>query len=142
MRSRRGLQLFVLLLGSVAILTGLATVVIGVDSIVGAEEVSGTIDSEMRFYAAWYLGAGIVLLRSVGKVESARTEIRGIAALFFVAGCSRILSWLMVGEPHAVARVLLVIELALPFVIVPWQASVARGSSPARGSAPPSRSRF
>jgi hypothetical protein len=123
--SRRVLQVFLTILGSVAFVAGATTVVLGVDSIVGAETVSATVDSEMRFYAVWYAGAGLVLVRAASRVEESATVIRGISVLLFVAGCSRGLSWMMVGEPHTVAQVLMIIELALPFVIVAWQAAIA-----------------
>ncbi len=117
-------------LGSVAIIAALATVVLGVTSIAGAEAVSGTVDSEMRFYAVWYAGAGLLLLRCVPRLETETTIIRGIAVLLFIAGCSRALSWAVVGEPHPVAQVLMVIELVLPFVIVPWHAAIVRAARP------------
>ncbi|MBW3594567.1 MAG: DUF4345 domain-containing protein [Actinobacteria bacterium] len=124
--SRRALQVFLTILGSVAIVTGATTVILGVDSIVGAERVSGTVDSEMRFYAVWYVGAGVLLLREGARVESAYRVITAIAALFFLAGCSRALSWAVVGRPHKLSIVLMMIELALPFVVVPWQRRIAR----------------
>ena len=124
--SRKGLQVFTALLGSVAVVAGLSTVLLGADSIAGAESVSPSVDSEMRFYAVWYFGAGLALLRSVPRVESDSTIIRAVAALFFLAGCSRALSWMVLGKPHTVAVVLMVIELVLPLMIVPWQAAVAR----------------
>lgn len=129
--ARRGLQVFLGFLGSVALVSGLGTVLFGVESIVGAESVSATVDSEMRFFAVWYAGAGAFLLRAVPRVESERMLVRAIAGLFFVAGCSRGLSWLMVGKPHTLAVALMVVELALPFVILPWQAAVARGNAAA-----------
>ena len=126
--SRVGLQVFLGLLGAVAVVAGLSTVILGVDSIVGAEAVSAAVDSEMRFYAVWYFGAGVIILRSIAQVEAHKTTISVVAALFFLAGCSRALSWLVLGRPSTLAVVLMVIELALPLVIVPWQAAVARAN--------------
>jgi hypothetical protein len=123
------LQLFLTLVGSVALVAGLTTVLLGVDSVVGAEGVSGTVDSEMRFYAVWYAAAGVLLLRAVARVESERRTIAAIAVLFFIAGCSRALSWLVVGRPHMLAVVLMGIKLALPFVLLPWLAAVARADA-------------
>ena len=128
--SHRALQIFLCVLGSVAVVAGLSTVFLGVDSVLGAEEVSGTVDSEMRFFAVWYAAAGVVLLRAVPRVESERKTIAAVAVLFFIAGCARALSWLVVGRPHAGAITLMVIELALPIVILPWQAAVARRAEP------------
>jgi hypothetical protein len=62
-------------------------------------------------------------------VETQGTLIRAVALVFFIAGCGRGLSWVVVGEPPGVAKLLMVIELALPFVIIPWQASVERAAT-------------
>jgi hypothetical protein len=93
--------------------------------VLGASDVTADVDSEMRFYAVWYVVAGAFLLRATRRVESETWTIRLIAAAFFVAGCSRILSWVAVG-PHLSQLILMVIELILPLVVIPWQASVAR----------------
>ncbi len=82
-------------LGYIAIVAGLGTVFLCVDSLVGAEDVSATVDSEIRFYAVWYVGAGALLLWSAANVERAGALIRGLAGLLFVAGVSRGLSWLV-----------------------------------------------
>ena len=124
--ARKTLQVFLVVLGSVAVVAGLTTVLFGVDSILGAEDVSGTVDSEMRFYAVWYVGTGLVLLRAVPRLEYERPTISFVALLFFVAGCARVLSWIVEGKPHTAAVVLMVIELALPFIILPWLTAVAR----------------
>lgn len=125
----RGLQLLLHFLGVVAFVAGVGTVLFGTASIAGAETVSGTVDSEMRFYAVWYAGAGLLLLKSAKNVERETVIIRGIAAALFVAGCSRALSWAVVGEPHVVAKVLMVIELILPFIVVAWHTAVTRQTS-------------
>ena len=124
--SRRGLQALLRFLGVVAFVAGLGTVVLGVDSIVGAEPVSGTVDSEMRFYAVWYAAAGLLLLRTAGRLEQDGVFIRGLSGALFIAGCARGLSWVVVGEPHVLAKILMVIELVLPLVIVPWHGSLVR----------------
>ncbi len=116
----RILRGFLTVLGIIAIVAGAATVVAGVDSIVGAEEVSATVDSEMRFYAAWYVGAGALFVWAAQNLESAGTIVRGAAAALFLGGVARVLSWAMVGKPHNVAVVLMVIELTLPWLIVAW----------------------
>ena len=123
-------------MGTVAVLAGLGTMLFGVTSIVGAEEVSGTVDSEMRFYAVWYVGAGLILLRCVREPEHESTLIRGFFGALFVAGCLRALSWIVVGEPHVVAQVLMAIELLLPCAVVPWQAKVSGAAGSGRRGTP------
>ena len=125
-RKVTALRVFVGLLGLVALMTGASTVVFGVRSIVGVEVVTPTIDSEMRFFAVWYAGVGVLLLRAAPRAESEATTIRAVAALLFLAGCSRALSWAVVGRPHTLSLVLMVIELTIPVIVVPWQTYVAR----------------
>lgn len=124
--SRAALQVFLTIIGLVAVVAGLATVLGGARTTVGVDAVSPTVDSEMRFYAIWYFGAGLLLLRSSARLESDRRTISLIALLFFFAGCARVLSWVVVGRPHALSLALMSIELALPFVILPWLAAVSR----------------
>lgn len=124
--SRKAYKGLLTFLGFVPVVVGSATVLLGVDSVPGADEASATVDSEMRFYAVWYVGTGVVLLWSARNLERAGTLIRGIAVLLFVAGLSRLLSWAMVGAPHRAAQVLMVIELVLPWVIVSWQVAIER----------------
>ena len=129
--NRRLLQALLVVLGGVMVVAGLGTVLLGAGSIVGVGEVTPEVDSEMRFYAVWYAVAGAGLLRAVPRVEAAATTVRVVGLAFFVAGCARALSWLTVGRPHPFALVLMAIELVLPVVIVPWQASM-REPDPSR----------
>ena len=108
------------------IVAGSATVLLGAESVLREGSFTTDIDSEMRFYAVWYVAAGVLLARAIPKVETEAFTIRLIGAAFFVAGCARVLSWIVVGKPHVSQIVLMVIELCLPFVIIPLQASVAR----------------
>jgi Domain of unknown function (DUF4345) len=128
-RVRTGLQVFLTVLGCVAVVAGAVTLIFGATSVIGVEDPTPAADSEMRFFAVWYAAAGVALLRGVPRLETQGDLIRGIAVVFFIAGCARGLSWIVVGEPPGVARLLMVIELALPFVIIPWQASVARAAT-------------
>ncbi len=115
------------------LVAGSLSVVFGASSMLGAGDVAAYVDSEMRFYAVWYVVAGVFLLRATRRIESEAWTIRLVAAAFFVAGCSRILSWVAVGRPHLSQLILMVIELTLPLVVIPWQASVARRSTSETG---------
>ena len=127
--TRRGLQFLLTAMGAVMVVAGAVTVLFGSSSVPREGVVTPDVDTEMRFYAVWYVVAGVVLLRAVRRVESAGTTVRLIGAGFFAGGCARILSWVVVGRPHVTAIVLMVAELVLPLVIIPWQASIARRGS-------------
>lgn len=122
----RGLQTLLVVVGAVMVVAGSSTVIGGADLIPGVETVTPSVDSEMRFYAVWYVVGGLFLLRAVPRIGAETFVIRVIAGAFFLAGCARVLSWLAVGRPHPFAVALMVIELVLPLVIVPWQRALGK----------------
>jgi hypothetical protein len=123
---RRGLQMILTVLGAVAVAFGGLTVLTGAGGVVDGGPVSASVDSELRFYAAWYLGAGVLMLRSVGRVEAEGPTIRLVCVVFLIAAAARVLSIVGLGTPHPLFVALMVIEFAIPVVIVPWQGAVAR----------------
>jgi hypothetical protein len=114
-------------LAVVPILTGLSTVLLGADSIVGAEEASPSLESELRFYSVWWIGAGLFLLWLAPQVERRTLELRVFCALLFLSGISRGLAALATDWPPTGQIVLMALELVLPVVLVTWQARVAKG---------------
>jgi hypothetical protein len=122
----RGLRILLTAMGSIMLVVGTTSVLLGASSVLSAGDFTAAIDSEMRFYGVWYAVAGAVLLRASRNVRNETWTIRLIAGAFFAAGCSRIVSWIVVGRPHTTQLILMVIELILPFVVIPWQAAVAR----------------
>jgi Domain of unknown function (DUF4345) len=124
--SRRGLQATLTILGAIGLTFGGLTVLTGAAGVLAGGPVSASVDSEMRFYAAWYVAAGVLLLRTVAHVESEGPTIRAICAVVFLAACARVISLVAVGAPHPIFLVLMAIEFTIPAVVVPWQAAVGR----------------
>jgi hypothetical protein len=124
--TRRGLQVFLTLLGGIALIAGTLSVLFGVYIVPDHGRVTASVDSEMRFYAVWYAAMGLVVLRVVPKVEAAQGTVRAVAAAYFIAGCARLISLFVVGKPHFTQVALMAVELVLPLVIVPWQSAVSR----------------
>ena len=124
--ARRGLQLALLLLAGVALSAGTVTVLTGASTVLASDPVSPSVDSELRFYAAWYAGVGLVLLWSALNLDSATKVVRTVCAVLLLGALGRVLSMIAVGRPHGVYLVLLGIEVVLPVVILPWQHRVAR----------------
>jgi hypothetical protein len=115
-------------LGGLATVAGASGMARGASEVVEAGPFSANVDSEYRFYATWYHLAGLVLLRAAQRPEDARTVVRAAAAALLAAASARVLSIRAVGRPHPYQRVLMAAEFAIPAVIVPWQARVARRS--------------
>ena len=124
--SRRGLEVTLTVLGLVATVFGAQGVVTGVGGVRKGGRASANVDSELRFFAAWYAVAGLTMLRPARRVESDGATIRVTCAGWLIAACGRLLSARQVGQPDRVFRVLTGAELAIPAIVAPWQAVVAR----------------
>ena len=110
----------------VPIVTGALTVILGADSVPAAGDPSPNLESELRFYSVWWIGAGLFLAWLAPRVEERTTELRVFCALLFLSGLSRVLAALATDWPSTGQIILMVLELVLPVVFVTWQASVAR----------------
>ena len=126
---RKSLQVFLLLLGAVACGAGLLTVLTGAATIVGAGEASPSLDSELRFYAAWYVVAGVFILRAARAPEGHPGVIVAVAGAFGLAATARVLSWLSVGRPSGFAVALIVIEYLIAAGLPPWHRAAARAQA-------------
>ncbi|HWH33520.1 MAG TPA: DUF4345 domain-containing protein [Egibacteraceae bacterium] len=115
-----GLRGFLTLLGMVALVAGLVTVLTGASTILDANEASPSVDSELRFFAAWYVGVGVALLRAARDPAANRGIVHGVAALFGLAATGRVLSWATVGRPSTLAVVLLFVEYAIALGLPLW----------------------
>ena len=122
----RALGVFLAILGTVAVVFGLVGVVTGGAGVIDHGDFSNEIDSEIRFFAAWYVAAGALILRAARHPATETVTVRILFGALFLAGCSRILSMIVVGRPHPFQIGLMVTELVLPVVVIPWQAAVAR----------------
>jgi hypothetical protein len=125
-RSRRGLQATLAALGAVATVAGANGVVRGAAEVSGGGPVSAAVDSEYRFYAAWYPVFGVLLLRAARAPEDEAPIVRAAAAGSLTAASGRLLSWRVRGQPNRLQQVLLGLEIVIAAVVVPWQRSVAR----------------
>ena len=117
------------LVGLVALTFGALSALFGSALIPGGGTVSASVESELRFYAVWYAAAGVAILWTLRRVEEARPLVRAISGAFFIAGAVRVISIIAVGRPDSIFVVLMVIELALPFVLIPWHNAITRVTS-------------
>jgi Domain of unknown function (DUF4345) len=100
-------------------------VIAGAKSLPGQGSANAAVESELRFYAAFYVAYGLAVLRVAPRADTDTHAVRALAGALLVAGLSRALGWLAVGRPHTLQRGLLVIELAAPPLITVWQARLA-----------------
>ena len=113
-------------LSVIPIVAGLLTVVLGADSVPSPGDPSANLESELRFYSVWWIGAGLFLAWLAPRIEERTLELRVFCALLFLSGLSRVFAALATDWPSTGQIILMAIELILPIVLVTWQARVAR----------------
>lgn len=74
------------------------------------------IDSEMRFYAVFWIAYGVFLLRAARRPWG--PEIPPLMGLVFAGGVGRLLSLAAFGPPHPLFQLLAAIELILPAAVL------------------------
>jgi hypothetical protein len=116
--ARRRLRALFRLGGVVPVSAGLHTLLGGGKSFPPWRHADAMVESELRFYSAFYVAYGICMLRSADRAGRDPRTAHALAAPLFVAGLGRAAGWLAVGKPHPLQRTLLAIELAIPALVV------------------------
>ncbi|MFE9119951.1 DUF4345 domain-containing protein [Streptomyces sp. NPDC007172] len=87
---------------------------VGMGAVPGAGSPGPTVDSLMRFFGAIFLGYGLAWIWVARQSPIPSRAVRALAAVFFLGGAARLLSWAALGRPDSFQIVLMGIELALP----------------------------
>jgi hypothetical protein len=90
--------------------------------------VNPTMAGQDRFFAGLFLCYGIALLWCARDVQRKRAYVNLLAAAFFV-GIGRLLAVALDGAPHSFYVAMLVLELALPPLMVVVAKQVAEPAS-------------
>jgi hypothetical protein len=126
---RLGLQVVLVLIGVVALTTGILNAVIGTNLMpTHSPKTYPDVESNYRFFAAIWATFGLVFLWIVPRVERATFAVRAVSGAIFFAGLVRLATALIVGTPAALLIVLGAIALLAPPLVVFWQAVVAAAS--------------
>jgi hypothetical protein len=120
--SRTALRALFYVGGTVATGAGLWTVVAGGRSLPERKLENPIVESELRFYAAFYVAYGLWVLSVAPRADRDTEAVRRAAGALFLAGTARVAAWLAVGKPHSDQRALLAIELAAPPAVIAWHA--------------------
>jgi hypothetical protein len=114
--------------GAVATAAGLHTVAAGARSVPGETEAAkASLESEIRYYGAFYVAYGLALLRLAPRAPREPAAVRAAAGVLFGAGLARAGGWLAAGPPHPTQRALLAIELGAPPALALWQRRALNG---------------
>ena len=119
--STRGLRAALVIAGCLPTATGLASMARGTSIVRNAGPVAPNVDSEHRYYAAFWTALGPLLWHTSVNPERHRTRIDAIAATVFAGGAARLLSARQAGRPQPLYLALAAAELVLPVATVGWQ---------------------
>ena len=122
----KGLTRTLYVVAVVPIVAGALTVFLGADSVPSPGDPSPNLESELRFYSVWWIGAGLFLIWLAPRVAERTLEVRVFSGLLFLSGVSRVFAALDTDWPSTGQLILMGLELVLPVVLVTWQARVAR----------------
>ena len=103
-------------------MAGLHGVVFGARTVPGVTRAADPdIESELRFFAAFYASYGALMLSAAPRVDRDAAAVNGLAAALFLAGVGRLAGWASVGRPNPTQLGLLAIELCAPPVVAVWR---------------------
>ena len=121
-RSLVALRRTLYVIGLVPIVAGLSTVILGSESVPAAGDPNANLESELRFYSVWWIGAGLFLIWLAPRVHERATELRVFCALLALAATSRLFAVLDTDWPSTQQIVLMAIEYALAVLFPVWHA--------------------
>lgn len=107
--------------GVVATAAGADTAIRGARSVPGEGAANAAIESEIRYYSAFYAAFGLAALRLAPRADRDPNAVRAVAATVFGAGLARAAGWRAAGKPHPAQRALLAAEFLVPAVLLGLQ---------------------
>ena len=91
-----------------------------------------TVDSELRFYAPFWIAYGAILIATARKLKLHLNRVPLLSAVFFAGGVGRGLAYVFTGPPHPAFVVLMVTEFVLPVIFIGLWAAVRDSHSSRR----------
>ena len=131
MRSLRAFQILLVLLALFTVTVGTTEVLFGTAPLPGDTEVSPTVDSNYRFFAAIFLAVGVMMLWIARNPLERGQALWWVAGAVLLGGLARIVSLFAAGSPAPLMYALLVIELVAPPVLVLWHRALTRAADTA-----------
>ena len=104
-------------LSLIPIVAGLASVLFGAALMPDADGISASAESELRFYGAWWVGAGLVLLWVAGDLGARRRLLLPFAGLLALGATGRLIGVVVDGEPHWQFLALMGVEYAIALAL-------------------------
>jgi hypothetical protein len=118
------LRAILTLIGLTATLTGIFAVLTGSSGQVGGTQAAPSVESELRFFAAFWIAYGAAALYVAPRAVREIHAVRALALFLFLGGIARAIAWIADGRPNTLFIVLLALELLLPPSMLLLQRSI------------------
>lgn len=115
---KRGLQIVVGVLSLIPAIFGAYNAFAGAGRFLPQEAVTAAIDSQFRFQSAVYFGLALIIWWVLPNIEKHTALFRIIIAALFLGGLTRLYSYLTIGTPPANMFAGMILELALPLLVL------------------------
>ena len=123
-RKSWSLRAIFVLIGLTATLTGIFVVLTGSSGQVDGAQAAPSVESELRFFAAFWIAYGAAALYVAPRAVREIHAVRALALFLFLGGIARAVAWIADGRPHPLFVILLALELLLPPLILLLQRSI------------------
>ena len=120
----RALERTLAVLAVVPVVAGTLSVLLGSHLIDG--DASASVESELRFYGAFYAGFGLVLAWVSREVAARGAALLAACGVLLLGAVGRVVAWVDVGRPEPTYLVLLGIEVVLGLGLPAWHRAASR----------------
>jgi hypothetical protein len=132
---KRMVQIWLAAFGLVCAGIGVAHLLFGSATIVGAGPVNATVDADLRFYALMFAAYGLAFMWCALDITRRGRTANILGLAFFAGGVARLLSWAAVGQPNWFYVLMIPVELVVPIVNYALIRLVAEPQQAARAAA-------
>ncbi|WP_043720594.1 DUF4345 domain-containing protein [Kutzneria sp. 744] len=108
------LKVLLLLMGFTNVAIGVVHFTLGIVSVPGEWDAGATVDSRERFYAAMFIGYGLLWVWAARQKPIRAATVRWLAGIFWLGAAGRLISLAVYGPPQWFQLVLAALEAALP----------------------------
>lgn len=106
------------LLTLLAFVTGAMMLLRGGKSLPGVDDVPATVDNELRFYSAYWIGYGALCAWTATELAKHARLVPILAAILLLSGIGRFLSLKSVGKPAPMFIPIMIFEIVAPVVMI------------------------
>lgn len=122
---RRALQITMLVVAAVPLALGTMSFVFGAGQFLPPEQVTASLDNQIRFYAVWFTVVFFLTIWCVRNLDIAGPVMRIMFITMALGGVARLFSISQMGLPDPPMIGAAVVEIGV-LAFIPWHAAVLR----------------